>query len=170
MTHVQTIYPIADTSVRSAYPDDPQSPDLTGGLQFGGPEGAVSYLTFDVSAVAAPGNVVTATLTLAGTGASGATGGELLAIPGVIVDEYGATWTTRPASAVSAIDLYGTAVWIDWVAPGGYVTVDVTGTVSAGGVVTFVLIGLPDSETSVGSRESGLPPTLTVETVVHPGG
>lgn len=168
-TQVQTIYPVADTSVTSASPDTAQSPDLAGDLTFGGPDGAVSYLTFDVSSVALPGSVVSATLTLTGTGARGALGGELLAIPGAFVDEYGATWNTRPSQPVGAIDQYGSPVWIDWIAPGGSSTVDVTGTVSQSGVVTFVLIGLPDSATSVGSRESGLPPYLTVETVVYPG-
>ncbi len=166
---LQTLYPIADTSVTATEPDSTQSPDLIGGLAFGGPDGAVSYLTFDVSSVAAPGSVVFATLTLTGTGAGGATGGELLAIPGVIIDEYGVTWNTRPGQAGSAIDSYGGPVWIEWIAPGGAVTADVTGTVSSSGLVTFVLIGLPDLATTIGSRESGFPPYLTVETLVDPG-
>ncbi len=169
VTQVQTLYPIADTSVTAAEPESAQQPDLIGGLAFGGPDGAVSYVTFDVSSVAAPGSVVSATLTLTGTGASGATGGELLAIPGVLVDEYGATWNTRPGQPGSAIDRYGSPVWIDWVSAGGSVTVDVTGTVSTSGLVTFVLIGLPDAMTTVGSRESGVPPFLTVESAVGSG-
>lgn len=169
VTQVQTLYPIADTSVTAAEPESAQQPDLISGLAFGGPDGAVSYVTFDVSSVAAPGSVVSATLTLTGTGASGATGGELLAIPGVLVDEYGATWNTRPGQPGSAIDSYGSPVWIDWVSAGGSVTVDVTGTVSTSGLVTFVLIGLPDAVTTVGSRESGVPPFLTVESAVGPG-
>jgi hypothetical protein len=168
-SQTQTIYPIADTSVAAIDPDMAQAPEDVTGLSFGGPDGAVSYLTFDVSSVAAPGSIVSASLSLTGTGASGGAGGELLAIPGVIVDEYGVTWNTRPTGAGNAIDSAGVPVWVDLVSPGGVTSVDVSGTVSAGGIVTFVLTGQPDVETTIGSRESWAPPTLTVETVVYPG-
>lgn len=168
-SQTQTIYPIADTSVKATGPDAAQAPEAVTGLSFGGPDGAVSYITFDVSSVAAPGSVVSATLSLTGTGASGAAGGELLAMPGVIVDEYGATWNTRPTGAGNAFDSAGVPVWVDLVSPGGVTSVDVSGTVSAGGIVTLVLTGQPDVETTIGSRESWAPPTLTVETVVYPG-
>ena len=46
--------------------------------------------------------------------------------------------------------------------------IDVSGTVSGDGVVTFVLLGTPDVTTAVGSRESQSPPRLVVTTVGQP--
>ena len=78
------------------------------------------------------------------------------------------TWNSRAVPAYSATDLAGNGAWIDWVSAGVPVGVDVTGTVSASGLVTFVITGLSDSAGSIGSRESLSPPTLTVETVIYP--
>lgn len=162
------LYPIADTSVRSTAPDAIQAPETAGLLAIGGPEGAVAYLTFDVSSVAAPGSVVSATLTVYGAGTTGADGGQLLAAPWSVVDEYATTWNTRPSGPVAATDTSGGGVWVGWVAGGAPVTLDVSGTVSAAGTVTFVLTGQPDLSNAIASRESPLPPTLTVEVLVTP--
>lgn len=169
VVETQVLYPIADTSVLAAMPDQSQLPETVAGLTFGGPDGAVSYLSFDVSSVASPGSVVSATLTLTGTGANGGAGAELLALGGVVVDEYGATWSTRPVGPSNALDVNGVPVWVNWVGPGGTTSIDVTGTVAANGVVTFVIVGLPEAAVTVGSRESGLPATLTIETLAYPG-
>lgn len=164
---VESVFtPVSDTSVSAVTPDQPQSPDTLGTLSFGGPDGAVAYVTFEVYGIA-PGSVVSATLTVTGAGPAGGSGGSLGVLSGVWVDEWGTTWNTRPTGEWAALAASGAAVWIPWIEPGVPTTIDVTGTVAADGTITFVFVGDPGSVAAIASRESGAPPVLVVRSVVE---
>jgi hypothetical protein len=158
--------PVADTSVSALAPDQPPATDATGTLSFGGPDGTVAYVTFDVSGIA-PGSVVAATLTVTGAGLTGGPGGALGVLSGVWVDEAAATWNTRPTGEWAALDADGAPVWISWIEPGGPTTIDVTGTVTGDGTVTFVFLGDPAAAVAIASRESSAPPLLVIHSVVE---
>ena len=156
-------YPVADTSVTSESPDRPQPEVQRTVLPLGGPSDSAAYITFQLDGVA-PGSVVTARLVV--TGAIGFWGPVSIgAIPGYWVDEPAMTWNTQPLSDVPAAARDGSVAAYIGLPANGEVIADVTGTVGAGGVVTFVLRGTLDAGQAVGSRESGIPCRLEVEYV-----
>ncbi len=129
-------------------------------LTAGGPEGALVFLTFQVTGVEA-GTVVDASLILTGAGEVGGVGGALGALPDVWIDETGMTYETVPAyEAPPALAADGSAAYIEWIEPGTERVIDVTGTVRADGTITFVLTGTSDAPVTVASRESATPPRL----------
>jgi len=155
-----TFVPVADTSVMATAPSAVQAPEQAGQLPVGGSVGSVSYLTFEVTGLAA-GTVVDARLILIGIGEGAGPGGAIGVLPGLLVDET-APYQAQPVAAAPAMTASGTVVQADWVQPGAETTVDVTGTVSTNGLVTFVLFGTPEAMPAVGSRESGTPPRLVL--------
>ncbi|HVL23109.1 MAG TPA: discoidin domain-containing protein [Thermomicrobiales bacterium] len=161
VTRTVTATALSDTSVSSAEPDAPAAQGPT--LAAGGEDAAVVTLTFDVQGIAA-GTVVDAQLVLTGGGETGGAGGELRVLPGVWIDEYGATWSQ--AQGLGG----GGAGWVDWITPGAETRVSVTGVVSADGTVSFLLMGTPEQVATITSHESGAPARLelTVEEWVTP--
>ncbi len=152
--------PIADASVKSATPDEPQPPAQASVLPIGSPDQATAYVTFAVEGVA-PGTVVSAQLTV--TGAIGFWGPVSIAVaPGYAVDEASLTWNTAPGRERPAAGADGNPAAIGALPNAEEVTVDVTGAVGGDGLVTFVLRGTPDVGQAIGSRESGIPARLTV--------
>jgi hypothetical protein len=51
---------------------------------------------------------------------------------------------------------------LGWVEPGVTTAIDVAGIVAADGTVTFVLLGSPDAEVAVSSKEGAAPPRLVL--------
>ncbi len=155
--------PIADTSVAVPLEGTPQPVEAVTYLSIGGAQQAVTYLSFDVEGVA-PGEVIQAQLIL--TGAASGSGGTLLVVPGAVVDEASWTHDTVPVSGLpAAIQADGSPAVVNWLDPGVETAVDVTGTVSADGIVTFAIAGTPDQVAAIASRESGTPPRLVVEVI-----
>ncbi len=158
VTREVTLLPVADTSVMAAAPSAVQAPEQSGQLPVGGSVGSLSYLTFEVTGVAA-GTVVDARLVLTGIGDTSGSGGAIAVLPGVIVDET-APYQAQPAASAPSISASGATIGADWLQPGVETSVDVTGTVSGDGLVTFVIFGAPEAMPAFGSRESGVPPRL----------
>jgi hypothetical protein len=126
-------------------------------LAIGGPEGAVTLISFDVSGVA-NGTVLSALLTFTGAGDAGGPGGGV----GVIYDYVapdGLTAHDVPDGG-SALNVHGVPSWFEAVEPGGITAIDVTGSVAGDGVITFVLPGQSDATASMYAMESGVPPEL----------
>jgi hypothetical protein len=63
----------------------------------------------------------------------------------------------------AAIQADGSSAVVNWVDPGVEIAIDVTGTVTADGIVTFAIAGSPDQVAAIASRESGTPPRLVVD-------
>lgn len=145
-----------DTSVTRSAPDSPG--DALTSLPAGGELGAVAVLTFGVDGVA-EGTVVDARLVLTGTGDTAGAGGNLTALPGVWLDESSVTW-----NEVAALGGQN-AGWVEWIQPGSETSIDVTGTVTSDGLVTFVIEGMPDQMVAIASSEGGAPAylVLTIE-------
>lgn len=135
-------------------------------LPIGGAESALTYLTFQVEGIAA-GTVVDASLVLTGAGESSGSSGAITALPGIWVDEWSATTDTAPGPGAPVVDATGTVPEPVWLTPGVESIVDVTGTVSTDGTLTFVIAGTPDTIAGIASRESTAPPRLVL-TVVRP--
>lgn len=152
--------PVADTSVMAIAPDAVQAAEQVGMLPTGGSVGAVAYVTFQVAGVAA-GSVLDAQLVLTGTGDVAGPGGLLGALPGAWVDEA-ATFATAPPASAPALTAAGAASSVDWLQPGVETAVDVSGTVTADGLVTFVVTGSPEAMAAIASRESPTPPRLVL--------
>jgi murein DD-endopeptidase MepM/ murein hydrolase activator NlpD len=152
--------PVADTSVMAVAPDAVQAQEHVGMLATGGSVGAAAYLTFEVAGVPA-GGVLDAQLVLTGVGDAAGPGGVLGVLPGAWVDEA-ATYATAPPSAGPALTAAGTVATVDWLQPGVETVVDVSGSVAADGLVTFVVVGSPEAMAAIASRESGAPPRLVV--------
>jgi hypothetical protein len=137
-----------------------------GELSVGGSEGAVTYLTFQVDGITA-GTVVDARLVVTGAGDTAGTGGTVTAWPGIWVDEWTATAETSPGPGTPVVNAAGIPSDAVWLTPGVESVVDVTGTVSTDGTITFVLAGTAENQVAIASRESATPPRLVL-TVVHP--
>jgi hypothetical protein len=153
----------ADTSVTQLEPDTPQAGDAISSLPAGGEAGAIAVITLQVEGVA-EGDVVDARLVLTGAGVASGAGGELIALPGVWLDETSTTWNdVANAGGWSA-------GWVDWIQPGVETTIDVTGVVTGDGSVTFVIEGTPEQLVAIGSSDGGDPAylVLTVEEVIAP--
>jgi hypothetical protein len=152
------IVSIADTSVTALEPNTPQPSDETSSLPAGGDAGAIAAITFQIEVVA-EGEVVSARLVLTGTGDASGAGGELIALPGLWLDETSTTWNdVANAGGWSA-------GWVEWIQPGGETAIDVTGVITGDGTVTFVIEGTPEQIVVIGSSDGGTPAylVLTIE-------
>ncbi|MCD6058160.1 MAG: hypothetical protein K0Q89_1690, partial [Thermomicrobiales bacterium] len=112
---------MADTTVFTATPNAPQSPESAELLAIGGPQGAVTLISFDVTDIG-EGTVLSALLTFTGAGAAGAPGGSV----GVIYDYVardGLTANDVPDGG-SALNVHGVPSWFEAVEPGGLTAVD----------------------------------------------
>ncbi|MGH2531828.1 MAG: M23 family metallopeptidase [Thermomicrobiales bacterium] len=158
-------YAVSDASVSAVAPDDVQPPDQIGSLPAGGADGAVAFVTFQVEGIAA-GTVINAQLILTPVGDVGAPGGVVGVIPGYWADEASLTYNTAPvAGNAPALRADGSAAAIDWAEPWVEVAIDVSGTVTADGLVTFVVSGAPDQVIALASRESGAPARLVITVI-----
>jgi hypothetical protein len=146
---------VSDTTVFTAAPNAPQSPESAGLLAIGGPEGAVTLMSFDVAGIG-EGTVLSALLTFTGAGTAGAPGGSVGVIYDYVVPD-GLTANDVPDGG-TALNVHGVPSWFEAVEPGGLTAVDVTGSVSGDGKITFVMPGQPDASGSIYSMESGVPP------------
>ena len=155
---------VSDATVFTTTPNAPQSPESAGLLAIGGPHGAVTLISFDVAGIG-EGTVLSALLTFTGAGAVGAPGGSVGVIYDYIVPD-GVTANDVPDGG-SALNVHGVPSWFEAVEPGGLSAVDVTGSVSADGTITFVLPGQPEAAGSIHAMESGIPPQLIL-TVSQP--
>jgi hypothetical protein len=155
---------VSDTTVFTATPNAPQSPESAELLAIGGPQGAVTLISFDVTGIG-EGTVFSALLTFTGAGAEGAPGGSVGVIYDYVVRD-GSTANDVPEGS-SALNVHGVPSWFEAVEPGGLTAVDVTGSVSGDGRITFVLPGQPDATGSIHAMESGIPPQLVL-TVAQP--
>jgi len=155
---------VSDTTVFASSPNAPQLAESAGLLAIGGPQGAVTLISFDVTGIG-EGTVLSALLTFTGAGESGAPGGSV----GVIYDYVardGLTANDVPDGG-SALNVHGVPSWFEAVEPGGLTAVDVTGSVSGDGKITFVLPGQPEATGLIDAVESGIPPQLIL-TVSQP--
>ena len=155
---------VSDTTVFTSAPNAPQSPESAGLLAIGGPQGAVTLISFEVAGIG-EGTVLSALLTFTGAGAVGAPGGSVGVIYDYIVPD-GVTANDVPDGG-SALNVHGVPSWFEAVEPGGLSAVDVTSSVSADGTITFVLPGQPEAAGSIHAMESGIPPQLIL-TVSQP--
>lgn len=155
---------VSDTTVFTTAPNAPQSPESAGLLAIGGPQGAVTLISFDIAGIG-EGTVLSALLTFTGTGAVGAPGGSVGVIYDYVVPD-GVTANDVPGGG-SALNVHGVPSWFEAVEPGGLSAVDVTGSVSVDGTITFVLPGQPEAAGSIHAMESGIPPQLIL-TVSQP--
>jgi hypothetical protein len=155
---------VSDATVFTSAPDSPQSAESLGLLAIGGPQGAVSVISFDVTGVGG-GTVLSALLSFEGAGSAGAPGGGVGVIYGYVAPE-GLTANGVPGYD-TALNVHGAPAWFDRVEPGGLTSVDVTGSVSGDGTITFVLPGQPDATATMLAIESGVPPQLIL-TVAMP--
>jgi hypothetical protein len=148
---------VSDTTVFTSAPNASQTPESAGLLAIGGPEGAVSLISFDVTGVG-EGTVLSALLRFTGAGEVGGPGGSV----GVIYDYVapdGLTANDVPDGG-SALNVHGAPSWFEAVEPGGLTAIDVSGSVYGDGVITFVLPGQQDGAASMYALESGVPPEL----------
>jgi hypothetical protein len=155
---------VSDTTVFTAAPNAPQSPESAEQLAIGGPQGAVTLISFDVTGIG-EGTVLSALLTFTGAGAAGAPGGSVGVIYDYIVPD-GLTANDVPDGG-SALNVHGVPSWFEAVEPNGLSAVDVTGSVAGDGKITFVLPGQPEATGTINAMESGIPPQLIL-TVAQP--
>ena len=149
--------PVSDTTVFTSAPGSAQSAESAGLLAIGGPQGAVTLMSFEVSGVG-EGTVLSAVLSFTGAGASGAPGGSVGVLYDFIVPE-GLTANGVPDGG-SALNVHGAPSWFEEVEPGGVTAIDVTGSVYGDGAITFVLPGQPEATGTLYAMESGIPPEL----------
>jgi hypothetical protein len=155
---------VSDTTVFTTAPNAPQSPESAGLLAIGGPEGAVTLVSFDVTGIG-EGSVLSALLTFTGAGTAGAPGGSVGVVYDYVVPD-GLTANEAPDGG-SALNVHGVPSWFEAVEPDGLSAVDVTGSVFGDGTITFVMPGQPDATGTIYSMESGVPPQLVL-TVAQP--
>jgi hypothetical protein len=148
---------ISDTTVFLSAPGSPQTPESINYLAIGGPQGAVSLISFEVSGVE-DGTVLAARLTSYGAGEAGAPGGSVGVIYNYVVPE-GLTANGAPSSE-TAFNVHGAPSWFERVEPNGLTAVDVTGSVTGDGNITFVLPGQEEAMASLFAMESGAAPQL----------
>ena len=155
---------VSDTTVFTTAPNAPQLPESVELLAIGGSQGAVTLISFDVTGIG-EGTVLSALLTFTGAGAEGAPGGSVGVIYDYVVPD-GLTANDVPDGG-SALNVHGVPSWFEAVEPGGLSAVDVTGSVSGDGKITFVLPGQPEATGTIYAMESGIPPQLIL-TVAQP--
>ncbi len=148
---------VADTTVFSAAPGSPQSPESVNFLAIGGGNGAVALMSFEVSGIG-EGSVLGARLTFYGAGNTGAPGGSVGVIPDFVVWD-GLTANGTPGGE-NALNVHGAPSWFERVEPSGLTAVDVTGSVYGDGALTFVLPGQREQSGSIYALESGAPAQL----------
>ncbi|MBW3633463.1 MAG: hypothetical protein KY456_10605 [Chloroflexi bacterium] len=148
---------VTDTTVFTSAPNASQTPESAGLLAIGGPEGAVTLMSFDVSGVG-EGTVLSALLTFTGAGDTGGPGGNVGVIYDYVVAD-GVTANDVPDGG-SALNVHGVPAWFEAVEPGGLTAIDVTGSVYGDGMITFVLPGQPEATSTMYAVESGVPPEL----------
>jgi hypothetical protein len=129
----------------------------------GGPQGAITLISFDVSGIG-EGAVLSALLTFTGAGEAGAPGGPVEVVYDWVVPE-GLTASGAPRGP-SALNVHGVPSWFEAVEPGGLTAVDVTGSVSGDGIITFILPGQPEATAQLFALESGVPPQLILTVAV----
>ncbi len=156
---------VSDTTVFTAAPDSPQTIESEPLLALGGPQGATSLISFDVTGVG-EGTVLSALLTFTGAGEVGAPGGSVGVIYDYLVPED-VTANGVPGGD-SALNVHGVPSWFAEIEPNAISSVDVTGSVYGDGAITFVLPGQPETSGSIYSSESGVLPQLVL-TVALPG-
>jgi hypothetical protein len=151
---------VADASLSYVEPDLPQSPDEVGLLTAGGADAEVSFITFEVTGVG-EGVVTEAYLVVTGAGDGGGAGGPVGLVPGFWVDEAGLTYRGAPLQDLgAAYALDGSPSYLGSTGGGAVVQVDITRSIQADGVYTFVLIGEDGQPMTISSREGGAPPRL----------
>lgn len=160
-------YAVADASVLAAPAVASPVAVPINELTAGGPGGAVALITFQVEGIGT-GSVVSARLVVTGAGPSGAAGGNVGLLPGYWVDEFGVTYSAVAGGIGAAIASDGSAAYLPWVDPWAPAVIDVTGSVTGDGLVTFTLSGTPDLTLVLASRESSTPPRLEITTVEQP--
>jgi hypothetical protein len=165
VTSEVTFDAVSDTTVFAAEPNGSQSPESAPLLAIGGPQGAVSLISFDVTGIG-EGTILSALLTFTGAGEAGAPGGSVGVIYDYVVPD-GLTANKVPDGG-SALNVHGVPSWFEAVEPGGLTAVDVTGSVFGDGTITFVMPGQPDATGTIYAMESGVPPQLVL-TVAQPG-
>ncbi len=148
---------VSDTTVFTSAPNAPQTPESAGLLAIGGPDGAVTLMSFDVTGIG-EGTVLSALLTFTGAGDTGGPGGNVGVIYDYVVSD-GMTANDVPDGG-SALNVHGVPAWFEAVEPGGLTAIDVTGSVYGDGTITFVLPGQPEATSSMYAIESGVPPEL----------
>ena len=131
-------------------------PDL---LPIGGPNAAVTFLTFAVQGVAS-GTVVNAQLVLTTPDGHVGPTGAVGVLPGVWIDETSPPLALAFLPAPAALTVTGLAATLPTTSPGTELAIDVTASVTTDGLVTFVLSGDPALVTTFTSRESLTPPRL----------
>jgi hypothetical protein len=153
---------VSDTTVFAAEPGAPQTEESAGLLAIGGPQGAVSLISFDVSGVGG-GTIVSALLNF--SGASSSPGGGVSVIYDYVAPD-GLTANGVPGGA-SAVNFHGVPAWFDRIEEGGLISVDVSGSVYGDGAITFVLPGQGQEQGLIYALESGIAPQLVL-TVAQP--
>lgn len=148
---------VSDTTVFTSSPGSPQSSESLELLAVGGELGAVALMSFELSGVG-EGTVLAARLTFYGAGAHGSPGGSVGVIYDFIAPD-GLTANGAPGAA-NALNVHGAPAWFERVEPDGMSAVDVSGSVSSDGTLTFVLPGQPEEMGSIYALESGVPPQL----------
>jgi hypothetical protein len=165
VTRVVVVQAASDTSVSLAAPDAPQPADQVAILPAGGTVGAVALMTFSVEGIGA-GTVVEAKLVLTGAGDIGGVGGVIGMAPGYWVDEATLIYNEAPVAGLpAAVRADGSAATLDWIEPWTEVAVDVTGSVTTDGTMTFVVTGTAEQAIALASRESGAPAYLQITVV-----
>ncbi|MBA2753332.1 MAG: hypothetical protein H0U40_02560 [Chloroflexia bacterium] len=159
------LYPVSDTSLDLVPAMDLGTPvvfdPMTPVLAVGGANAAVTYLTFQVTGIAA-GTVVDASLVVTGAGVTAGSAASVAVLPGVWVDEWTASAATAPGPGTPILSPAGLPIDPIWLAPGVETVIAVTGVVTADGTVTFVLTGYPGQPVAIASRESLTPPRLVI--------
>lgn len=158
---------VVDSAIVAATPEGGGPPPDPSVLPIGGVGGSVALISFSVEGIAG-GTVVNAKLVLTGAGET-ASAASLGVLPGYLVDEGSVTFATAPlAEASAAVRPDGTVVGIDRLEPGVQVTIDVTGVVTADGLLTFTIGG--QDAAAIASRESATPPRLELSIMDAPSG
>lgn len=148
---------ISDTTVFTSAPNAAQTPESAGLLAIGGSQGAVTLISFDVTGIG-EGAVLSALLTFTGAGAAGGPGGSVGVIYDYVVPD--SLTANGVPDGGSALNVHGAPAWFEAVEPGGLTAIDVTGSVSGDGAITFVLPGQAEATSSLYAMESGAPPEL----------
>jgi hypothetical protein len=159
---------VADTAVFATDPDAAQGRNQAIALHVGGPSVAMTYITFQIIG-AEEGSVVAARLILTGAGETAGAGGVVSILPEVWIDEAHMTFSNAPAyGGAAALTANGDPATYQSLEPGREIAIDISGSVTGDGVLTFVLVGTPDVVAAIASRESESPPRLIV--TVEPTG
>ncbi|MCA9861392.1 MAG: hypothetical protein KC432_00165 [Thermomicrobiales bacterium] len=156
-TQEATFTAIADTTVFLSSPNSPQTEESIASLAMGGSQNAVALISFSVEGLG-DAVVLGARLSFQGAGLNGGPGGSVGVIYGYVTSD-GATANDVP-SYENALNVHGAPAWFERVEPAGITQVDVTGSISGDGTLTFVLPGQPEQSAAIYSLESGVPPQL----------